>query len=702
MKYLLTILLFFIAHSYGSFMDWMKPVQFHLLATNWYFANAGNDVTGNGSIGNPFRTISKCNLITLNNTVAVGDSILFNRGDNFNDTTLLINKSGTSGNPIVYGAYGTGNKPILSSFYTITTWTNMGANIWQSEALPVFSSSLYIVLINGSTPVGMGRTPNTGWATSTAVSGTTQFTDNTLSASPDWTGAAAVLRTRRWIIDADSIISFNTSTKQFTLSTSSPYTLQNGWGYFIQNSLSTLDQQNEWFYDKSTNRLTVYSSGAPVNVQVATRNNNVSLPINKNYITFSNLNFSGCNDHNITSGGNIGIQILNCTINNTGNTGIYINSSTSWLMQDDSILNSLNNGINHGYNTQLTVVRRCYVKNTSLIPGLGRNGDGNGNALIATSKDLLVEYSTFSKSGYCDVIIPGNSISVLPTDSITLQYNVFDSALQNKNDGAVVYCGTATVNEAHSGRWFRRNYIGDVGTPTSGTGTPVNSLSYGLYCDAQTTHGKYLNAGLIADSNWIQNTGDGGFFLGRGTGGVSMTGNTIVNPLSYGFYLNVTTDSLPQTFNGKRNIVWGAPVHSFYILSDTTVIPLVITWDSTYYEFLNTITQPFRITLNSVTTTYYTFTGWKAATGFDANALLTNYSTGSVIRNDFNATQSNATPNLSTWLWTDAIGTVFQTTINPLIEIPYTGNVALRGASTIPPATNGGKYPQGLKGGKWN
>ena len=96
----------------------MKTILFVLLvlcstfgkATNIYFANSGSDAAS-GTLSSPYQTIAKLNSLTL----AAGDNVYFKRGDTFYGS-IIISKSGIIGNRIVFGAYGTGAKPIITGF----------------------------------------------------------------------------------------------------------------------------------------------------------------------------------------------------------------------------------------------------------------------------------------------------------------------------------------------------------------------------------------------------------------------------------------------------------------------------------------------------------------------------------------------------------------------------------------------------------
>jgi len=79
-------------------------------ATNYYVSAKGNDVADGLSPRTSWLTIEKINKTKF----APGDAILFNRGDAWREGQALHGLSnGTAGNPIVFGAYGKGSKPLI-------------------------------------------------------------------------------------------------------------------------------------------------------------------------------------------------------------------------------------------------------------------------------------------------------------------------------------------------------------------------------------------------------------------------------------------------------------------------------------------------------------------------------------------------------------------------------------------------------------
>lgn len=71
-------------------------------------------------------------------TLAAGDNILFRRGDTFRGGMALNTTPGAAGNPIYFGAYGTGAKPLLlgSEDRSATTdWAVSSGSVWISTAV---------------------------------------------------------------------------------------------------------------------------------------------------------------------------------------------------------------------------------------------------------------------------------------------------------------------------------------------------------------------------------------------------------------------------------------------------------------------------------------------------------------------------------------------------------------------------------------
>ena len=103
-----------------------------------------------------------------------------------------------------------------------------------------------MVTVNGIN-TEKGRWPNTGFRTFEAHNNDISITDIELPGTPNWTGAEVVIRKSPWLLDLCTITNHTTNTLTYT--TGYPSTPIDGYGYFIQNDLKTLDTLGELYYD---------------------------------------------------------------------------------------------------------------------------------------------------------------------------------------------------------------------------------------------------------------------------------------------------------------------------------------------------------------------------------------------------------------------------------------------------------------------
>jgi hypothetical protein len=77
----------------------------------WYVSSTYNGTTQNGQINTPWKNISQVRSNIINSTVKPGDTVYFNRGDDFTGSFTATNINGQPGKPYIFSAYGSGNKP---------------------------------------------------------------------------------------------------------------------------------------------------------------------------------------------------------------------------------------------------------------------------------------------------------------------------------------------------------------------------------------------------------------------------------------------------------------------------------------------------------------------------------------------------------------------------------------------------------------
>src|SRR5438094_4151506 len=105
-------------------------VLLHAQAATYYLSSVSGDDSRSASQARnpatPWRTVNKLNAYFSN--LQPGDSVLFKRGETFYGQ-LDIGQSGTATAPIVISAYGSGAKPILTGFTTVSDWASLGSGI---------------------------------------------------------------------------------------------------------------------------------------------------------------------------------------------------------------------------------------------------------------------------------------------------------------------------------------------------------------------------------------------------------------------------------------------------------------------------------------------------------------------------------------------------------------------------------------------
>lgn len=100
--------------------------------TTYYISSSGNDANNGTSTAKPWKTLDKVSSVNY----AAGDRILLKRGDVFSGeiSSAYGWKNGTESQPIIFGAYGTGAKPLIYGDMTGAVWTKSPYrdSVWQA------------------------------------------------------------------------------------------------------------------------------------------------------------------------------------------------------------------------------------------------------------------------------------------------------------------------------------------------------------------------------------------------------------------------------------------------------------------------------------------------------------------------------------------------------------------------------------------
>jgi hypothetical protein len=646
-------------------------------ATKYHISASGSFSNNGLSPLTPFTT-DKCNTLTL----SAGDTIALKKGDVIYGS-LTIAQSGTNVNPIVITSYGTGDIPTLTGFTSITAWTSLGSNIYESTSAVSSLSTLAMVAING-TNTPMGRYPNQGSTNSGYLnfeshSSNTSITDNQLTDATNWTGAEVVVRPVRWILDRRTITGHTGGTLTFAALS---YTPIDGFGYFIQNDARTLDVAGEWYYNTSTKKLKVYNTTTPTGVKVATINDLIT--INASYVVVDGIKLEGANDNAITGASTLrnGVQVKNCTMTLCGGTVLNGINSENFLISGNTVSYSNNNGISGGTGDHVTITGNT-IMNIGLYQGMG--------TLI---------YSAISTGENSNVLIKNNVIQNVGNngisfygDSTVVQNNYIDTYCSVLDDGGGIYTytGNRTVmtNDTIKGN-IVLNGIGAI----NGTSGNQTSTAIGIYLDSNSKN-------VEVSYNTIANTN---------TYGMLMNNPAYINIHHNTFYNN--NPHIRSTFFTGANASTNNQIQNNFIISKVSTQGMITlisteenlsTWgiiDYNYYARpLATTGNMFVTSQPSATYQNRTFDGWKTYLSQDAHSSLSTVSLASAndIQFEYNET---ITPKNVYLLW-PAIDITNTTKYTGVQTIPtYSSVVYLKDPNPAPTPTPPTGSKVGLKSGK--
>ncbi len=630
-------------------------------AANYYFsAKSGDDSRSSLQAQNPstpWKTINKLNGFL---DLKPGDSVLFNRDETFYGS-LTINASGTEGKAIVYGAYGTGANPVITGFTTVSSWTNLGGNIWESSNAVSTLTTCNVVVINEMN-MPMGRYPNTGYLTLQNFSGNTSITTSSLTGSPDWTGAEVVIKKNRWIINRNPITSQSGGT--LTYSGGGAYNSRNNWGFFIQNDIRTLDTANEWYYNSSTNKIDVYSTSSPTNVQASSVDTLITM-FRENYITFDNLSFTGANFDAFFIESCTHVTIINCNINFSYN-GIHGgnyggSSSANFILKNSTINHTNNNGIDLPSEFTSAMVSNNLVKNTGVIPGMGGSGDGKYQGISSSGTNSIIENNEVDSTGYNGIAFQGNSI--------TISKNFINYFCLVKDDGGGIY-----TQSTGNGKIISYNIILNGIGSNAGTNNCCGfSSAMGIYCDDNSSGVQVLN-------NSVANISFAGIYL-HDAHDIILEENTVYNCSKTGLLVkNDVNKTFIRNITIEKNIFFAreASQLAFNVASLHNDVTSFGTIDFNYYvrPLGNGLVFDADPTNAGGSHNLYSFKDWQTYSGYDAHSHKAPITIKNVsdLRFEYNATSFSKTVSLS-GEYIDVTGKSYQGTI----EIaPFSSAVLIR------------------------
>src|SRR5690606_33979005 len=109
--------------------------------------------------------------------------------------------SGIPGAPIILDSYGEGDKPVITSFKSLTKWITKGGNIYETK-LEEIHGALNVLTID-KVPFPVGRYPNpteenSGYLTIGSTNQNNFISSKELQAPVNFSGGEVVIRKNSW------------------------------------------------------------------------------------------------------------------------------------------------------------------------------------------------------------------------------------------------------------------------------------------------------------------------------------------------------------------------------------------------------------------------------------------------------------------------------------------------------------------------
>jgi parallel beta-helix repeat protein len=592
-------------------------------ATNYYVSTSGNDASAGTSPATAWRTLYKVSTFTF----AANDSILLKRGDVFFGA-ITVNR-----NNLNYGAYGTGARPVITGFVTLSGWTSVSTGVYKAAVSA--KSHLNMVSLNGR-PQQIGRYPNVTEANkgylSYEAATSLSITDNDMPATVNWTGAEIAIRKNGWKIDRGVItnhtggtFTYRTTMRANGAGTGGSSTAKLGHGYFIQDDIRTLDQFGEWYYDTTARMLNMYfGTAAPsgYNVQVSVIDTLLNINSRSN-ISVSNIDFQGANLSAVYAYFGDYLTVKNCDFINVGSRAIHFYGCGYVTLDGLNISNCLSTSIQViASSASNAIVRNCVVRNNGQIAGMGAFFDDSDlkAMYVSVGNTATIEDNIIDTTGASGIQFMGSNVL------IQRNYVNYFCNVTHDNGGIYTYANgsDAAPGVIYTNRIVRNNVI------SNGISAPAGTNSSSPFCAGIYLDGRSMN--VLVQDNTIFNSSKNGVHCNN-PANITIRGNTFFNNLQdisfmrwgWGSITNLNIKknvSFPFT-NTQRNIYYvNAGLNTPVATTLQANVQSLGSIDSNYYNTYTDGSIQFEIYQTEggsiMPTAPYSLEGWKAFSGHDA------------------------------------------------------------------------------------
>jgi len=510
-----------------SVFFFLNPVYSNI----YYVSSNGNDNSPGNKISQPWKSIDRVNKQKLN----PGDTISFRCGDIFNGE-LVINCSGSNGNPIVFTHYGTGNNPVFSGAVPVKNWKRYNEKVISSS----FSQSILALFAHNKLAI-TARYPNTGFLTIDEGLTLKGLIDKSLTQTDGfWNGATIRIRSIDWVYETRKVESYKKGEILFGKHEQYPveqgyeyrfsgkenqtlYEILPGYGYYLENKFSALDTLNEWFYNTDLEQLFLFGDSTSL-IEAVIFNNGITIGKAVHDVVIDGIDLEKYFKNGIYSSQNINnIRICNISIKNITGSGIRMDGLAEKCLIADNLFEDLNARAISLMRPASCTVSGNRIKRIGLIRGYGISGVNGATAIAMPNIETkmqsppyanhnTVKYNTIDSCGYVGIRVDGyNNL---------IENNVVSNSMLTLNDGAGIYCFARQYNVTYN-NVIRNNIV--MNAFGDNQGTPGNSyIAKGIYLDNNTHEN-------LVEGNTILNSRSAGILVNDASNRNKIIDNTLFN-----------------------------------------------------------------------------------------------------------------------------------------------------------------------------
>jgi len=622
-------------------------------ATVYYVSATGNDSNSGTSPNQPWKSLTKVNSFSPK----PGDQILFNRGEEWIGT-ITVKASGSSGNPVIYGAYGTGSNPRIYGSQEITGWKLHSGNIYKATV----NSNIEQLFVNDKRS-RLARYPNKGYFNTTKLISTSQFSSTELKGGVNYAGATWIGRTSAFTMHHMKVT--GSSSQTIKLESAPSYGLGVNKGFFLANKLEFLDQAGEWYYDPSTKTVYLWAPNgdSPANYKVRGSTSAYGINISdKNYIVIKDF------------------EILH-----SSNSGIYINKANYLTIENNRIISPDLFGINMISNSQSPVFKnnyiyqagggiRCFgssatitdntIEDTGLLENINRSvfaHDNYGTAIFSRNSYPKITYNRIINAGYNGINWKGINGDI--------SYNYINGACQVLDDGGGIYTynGYDYKQAASAGSVVKNNIVLNVyGNPD---GYHNNFfLGFGIYMD-NAIHRVTIENNTVAGAT-------GAIFINP-CGLINIRNNTVMDAtlhllINGEFEKSTITGNLFYTTNRGGYFKWWGQNASQRIVYQESGAKAIFNHNTYIASY-----EPKDVFVNMKS-----FAEWKSKTGQDTQSTFDDKPMGEGEKEHlfYNDTKQTKTIDLGSSVYRDIKGTIVSKSFTLQ---PFTSKILIKTKSVI-------------------